>query len=91
MPLLRLFLLLTKPLTSSKSHALTAEIRNKRSKETSQEALHRIGQEQENKANAYAQVQALLAFKACLVTGEICHVVRAFSTSTNLCNFVIRL
>jgi hypothetical protein len=77
MPLLRLFLLLTKPLTVNKSRALSTDIRQKRSKETRQEALHRMGQEQEDKVNAYAQVEALLAFKECLVTEEVFAIILA--------------
>jgi hypothetical protein len=75
MPLIRLFLYLTKPLSTSKIESLQKDIRRRKGKETIELAAKRVEQEQSYRNNALQQAEALLSFKSSLVNEEVFEII----------------
>ena len=69
--LIRLFLLLTKPLAKSVSDALSHLIRKSKGKESVDESNRRVAKELSVRKNAYLQIKAQLMFKECLVQDHV--------------------
>lgn len=75
-PLLKLFLSLTRNLTTKKREALVTRVREKPvQKETKQECSTRVKRERLFQKNAYEQISALLSFKEALVSEEVFHII----------------
>mmetsp|Transcript_7748 Transcript_7748/g.11504 ORF Transcript_7748/g.11504 Transcript_7748/m.11504 type:complete len:1128 (+) Transcript_7748:67-3450(+) len=77
MPLIRLFLLLTKPPSPGRAAALKAniKIKSRRAQESAEEADIRIKKELSDRDNAYEQVAALLTFKRALVSDDVFNII----------------
>jgi hypothetical protein len=75
MPLIRLFLYLTKPLSSAKIESLQKDIKRKKGKESVEQAAQRVESEQQYRTNALQQAEALLSFKSSLVNQEVFEII----------------
>jgi hypothetical protein len=75
MPLIRLFLYLTKPLSSAKIESLQKDIKRKKGKESVEQAAQRVESEQQYRSNALQQAEALLSFKSSLVNPEVFEII----------------
>lgn len=71
MSLIRLFLLLTKPMARAVVDAAAHVIKNSKGKETAAESKARVAKEHAARKNAYSQISAQLAFKEALTTDEL--------------------
>jgi hypothetical protein len=69
--LIRLFLLLTKPLSKPTNDALTSVIKKAKGKESVEESRRRVKKELDARKNAYSQLGAHLAFKEALAQGGL--------------------
>lgn len=71
MSLIRLFLLLTKPMARSVADASAHIIKKSKGKESASESKARIAKEQMARKNAYDQINAHISFKEALVSDEL--------------------
>lgn len=71
MSLIRLFLLLTKPLSRTVVEASTHIIKRSKGKETAAESKVRVAKEQSARKNSYAQISAQMSFKEALVNEDL--------------------
>lgn len=75
-PLLKLFLSLTRGLSSKKQEALKTRVKEKSiNKEIKEETLSRVKKEKNFQKNAYEQVAALMSFKEALVCESVFHII----------------
>lgn len=71
-PLMKLFLSLTRGLTKEKRPAIVTRVKEKKQgRETKAECLVRVKAERAEQLNAYEQINALMRFKEAIVTEEI--------------------
>lgn len=78
MSLIRLFLLLTRPLAKSMVDASSHIIKKTKGKETNAESQARVVKEQAERQSAYNQIAAHLAFKEALVNGMLNKEINSF-------------
>lgn len=71
-PLLKLFLALTRGLTTKKRQESVARVREKPlNKESKQDCLRRVKKAKDSQRNAYEQISALMFFKEAIVSEEV--------------------
>ena len=79
-PLLRLFLALTRGLKEEKQRAASSRVREKQlGKEDKTEYLSRVKREKEYRENALKQISALMSFKESIVSEKVFHVIYQYT------------
>lgn len=79
MPLIRLFLYLTKPISPAKAESLQRDIKRRKGKETVEAAAKRVEEEQTYRTNALEQIEALISFKNALVNEEVFEIILQYA------------
>lgn len=75
-PMLKLFLSLTRGLTSKKREALVTRVKEKPvKKETKEESVVRVNKQKAFQSNAYEQVAALMTFKQAMVREDVFQII----------------